>query len=160
MTTNKNQLITEYLDQWTRDYLRDKNQATNEELLYFIEFMQLRDKKTHSIANFNSSNPSIVIDDFLYHGDIWHAGNFKLLKDLGIQHILNVSDTSLKEEITTNFNVLWVSIGDHPRVNISQHFEKTNDFLFSCKVKNEKVLVHCEMGISRSSSIVLAYLMK
>ncbi|CAF0946036.1 unnamed protein product [Adineta steineri] len=49
---------------------------------------------------------------------------------------------------------------DEEDVSINQYFEKTNDFLLSCKEKKEKVLVHCQMGISRSSSIVLAYLMK
>ncbi|CAF5058336.1 unnamed protein product, partial [Rotaria magnacalcarata] len=36
--------------------------------------------------------PSTIIDDFLYHGNIGHAQNTDLLKQLDIQHILNVCD--------------------------------------------------------------------
>ncbi len=70
----------------------------------------------------------------------------------------NTCDESLKKEIQKNFNVLWINLNKGLNTNISQHFEKTNDFLLSCKEKNEKVLVQCHMVISRSSSIVLAYL--
>ncbi|CAF1649443.1 unnamed protein product [Rotaria magnacalcarata] len=47
-----------------------------------------------------------------------------------------------------------------PATNIRQYFDQANEFLHSCKNKNERVLIHCQLGISRSSSIVLAYLLK
>lgn len=133
--------------------------ATDEELTYFARLIQLRD--SNRILKWDDyDNPSVVIDDFLYHGDMVHASNMDLLSKLGIRHIVNTCDERLEEKITQNFNVLWVSIEDDLGANINQHFERTNDFLLSCKEKQEKVLVHCQMGISRSSSVVLAYLMK
>ncbi|CAF4057535.1 unnamed protein product [Adineta steineri] len=84
----------------------------------------------------------------------------KLLRDLNIRHIINTCHVPLEEEIIKKSNVLWIDMQDEEDVDINQYFEKTNDFLLSCKEKKEKVLVHCQMGISRSSSIVLAYLMK
>ena len=66
----------------------------------------------------------------------------------------------LEKQILENFHVLWINLNDDYRVNIKNHFEEANQFLHDCKQKNEKVLVHCQVGISRSSSIVLAYLMK
>jgi protein-tyrosine phosphatase len=62
--------------------------------------------------------------------------------------------------ITEKFNVLWINVNDELQADIKKYFDETNQFLYNCKEKNEKVLVHCQMGISRSSSIVLAYLMK
>jgi hypothetical protein len=159
MTNNTNSMITEYFDPWTDKLLRDEMKATDEELIYAARIQQLRDKERAWTLN-DYDNPSVVIDDFLYHGDMGHASNMNLLMNLGIRHIVNMCDSPLETEITKNFNVLWINIFDDLRTNIDQYFQQTNDFLLLCKQKNEKVLVHCQMGISRSSSIVLAYLMK
>ncbi|CAF1276957.1 unnamed protein product [Adineta steineri] len=159
MSDKINPSITDYIDPWTFEHVRNVLQPTEEELIYFVKLMQLLNQKRKLSVNFDY-NPSVVIDDFLYHGTINHARNMKLLRDLNIRHIINTCHVSLEEEIMKNFNVLWVDMQDEEDVNINQYFEKTNDFLLSCKEKKEKVLVHCQMGISRSSSIVLAYLMK
>ncbi|CAF3007016.1 unnamed protein product [Rotaria sp. Silwood2] len=160
MASNTNTLAIEHIDSWTTNILKEEMKATDEELIYFDKLQQLRYQKWEHFPDVDGENPSVVIDDFLYHGDIGHASNVSLLIKLGIRHIVNTCDESLKTEITHNFNVLWISIDDDLRANINQYFQQTNDFLFSCKQKKEKVLVHCQMGISRSSSIVLAYLMK
>ena len=159
MTDNTTALITEYISSWTLQHLKGEMKATDEELAYFARLMQLQEQKRIIMWN-DYDNPSVVIDDFLYHGNIDHASNMDLLTKLGIRHIVNTCNEPLEEKITKNFNVLWVNIEDDDCANINQHFQQTNDFLFSCKEKKEKVLVHCQMGISRSSSIVLAYLMK
>ncbi len=143
-------------------YLKDKFNATDEELAYLDQILLHRTIKRQS-PTVNSQLyrfPSVVLDDFLYHGNLGHASNMTLLNELGIRHIINISDCELDKEIIDNFHVLWVNIYDELQVDIKQHFEQTNQFLHECKEKNEKVLVHCQMGISRSSSIVLAYLMK
>ncbi|CAF4158256.1 unnamed protein product [Rotaria magnacalcarata] len=103
--------------------------------------------------------PSTIIDDFLYHGNIGHAQNIDLLKQLDIQHILNVCDEELNQEILDHFDVLWINIDDDISADIRKHFEQSNNFLHLNQQKGEKVLVHCKMGISRSSAIILAYLM-
>ena len=43
---------------------------------------------------------------------------------------------------------------------ISQHFTAANTFILNAKQRNEKVLVNCAKGMSRSVTIVLAYLME
>ena len=161
MTDDKDVLINEHIDSWTLNELKTSMKATDEELVYFARLMQYQNQRAKNAwIGFNDTSPSVVIDDFLYHGDIGHANNITLLKDLGIKHIVNSCNEQLKEEILQNFNVLWINIIDTPYADINQHFQRANDFLLSCKENNEKVLVHCHMGISRSSSIVLGYLMK
>lgn len=53
-----------------------------------------------------------------------------------------------------------ISIDDLPTANISTHFEKCVDKIAETKARGGKTLVHCMAGVSRSASIVLAYLMK
>jgi hypothetical protein len=144
------------------DTLRKSLNATDDELAYLKIVLDLRTKKRQPLASERSGYgyPSVVIDDFLYHGDLGHASNIGLLNQLGIRHIINACDCPLDKMITDNFNVLWINLYDELKADIKQYFYETNEFLYNCKEKNEKVLVHCQMGISRSSSIVLAYLMK
>ena len=145
-----------------KDYLKESFNATDEELTYLDILLNLRVKTRLSTTTGQSfyRSPSVVIDDFLYHGDLGHASNIKLLNELGIRHIVNVCDLQLEKEIQDNFHVLWINLYDEFRADIKKHFDETNQFLYECKQKGEKVLVHCQMGISRSSSIVLAYLMR
>jgi len=149
---------------YTADHLQKFFNATDDELAYLKSILDLRTKKRKPVTlesnGFGYGYPSVVIDNFLYHGNLGHASNTNLLNQIGIRHIVNVCDCPLDKKITDNFNVLWINLYDELKTDIKKHFDETNEFLYNCKEKNEKVLVHCQMGISRSSSIVLAYLMK
>ncbi|CAF1202758.1 unnamed protein product [Rotaria sordida] len=102
----------------------------------------------------------MIIDDFLYQGDYDHASNTKILKELDIGHIISICDYPLGKNMFDSYNVLWIKVDDMPYTKIRQYFDQTNEFLRACRNKNQRVLVHCQVGISRSSSIVLAYLLK
>ena len=142
-------------------YLTDNLHATNEEIDYLKRLYALKLKPSGDPAKRpGPRKPSTIIDNFLYHGDLGHAQNRSVLNGLGIQHIVNVCDQWLGKEITDHFNVLWIKLSDELSADVRQHFDRTNSFLNECKQKGEKVLVHCQMGISRSSAIVLAYLLK
>ena len=142
-------------------YLTENLQATTEEIDHLKHLCSIKSNKKAPIKGIQSYlKPSLIIDNFLYHGDLSHALNMNLLNELKIKHILNVCDRPLDQEINDQFNVLWINIDDDLNAEIRKYFDKTNDFLIACHQKNEKVLVNCQMGISRSSSIVLAYLLK
>ena len=47
---------------------------------------------------------------------------------------------------------------DVPQTNIALHFNDVTDFIDKALAGGGKVLVNCEMGMSRSSTCVLAYL--
>lgn len=51
-------------------------------------------------------------------------------------------------------------IGDEPSADIQQYFDSTIDIIRKAREADERVYVHCVMGVSRSSSIVIAYLIK
>ena len=142
--------------------LHDHTQINDNELGYLQELVDLRSKKREKKLPKGDGyvSPSVIIDDFLYQGQLKHGNNKNLLTDLNIRHILNVSDCPLERSILDHFDVLWINMKNVAAVDIGQYFEKTNEFLNSCKAKDEKVLVHCMMGISRSSTIILAYLLR
>jgi hypothetical protein len=79
--------------------------------------------------------------DFLYQGDINHANDGDLLNNLGIRHIINICNSRLPKSITENLNVLWINILDDFQTNIKEYFKQTNEFLYLCKEKNEKVFL-------------------
>ncbi len=137
-------------------------QPTEDELIYLKKLVCLR-MKQRELISFKQQDyisPSVIIDGFLYHGDLKHAMNKTLLEELDIRRIINVCDCPLVQDILDQCHVLWINLDDDTYTDIGQHFNMTNEFLQSCKVKGEKVLVHCQMGVSRSSAIVLAYLIK
>lgn len=50
-----------------------------------------------------------------------------------------------------------IIIGDKPGENIGKHFKNVIDVIHAARKSGINVLVHCDMGISRSVTLVLAY---
>jgi protein-tyrosine phosphatase len=65
-----------------------------------------------------------------------------------------------KDEISKEFVHCIIPIEDMEHVNIINHFENTFQFIQDSITSNQAVLVHCAAGVSRSVSIICAYLMK
>jgi hypothetical protein len=150
-----------YIDDILFAHLKQNMQVTSEEIDYIKQLHQLRLKhRSSETKDQRFPYPSMIIDDFLYQGDYDHATNTKILKELDIRHIISICDFPLGKDMFDSYNVLWIKVDDMPHTKIRQHFDQTNEFLHACRNKNERVLVHCQVGISRSSSIVLAYLLK
>jgi len=53
----------------------------------------------------------------------------------------------------------WIDLEDMEDQNIYPHLEEAHAFI-KTHLDKTNVLVHCQMGISRSSTLVIAYLMK
>lgn len=98
------------------------------------------------------------INDFLYLGD-YSSATSSLILELGIGYVVNASGFENKFQ---NEGVRYININlwDSPTSDIKQHFDATSDFIENARIANGRVLVHCAAGISRSTSILLAYMMK
>uniref|UniRef100_A0A4X2L2H7 Dual specificity phosphatase 13A n=1 Tax=Vombatus ursinus TaxID=29139 RepID=A0A4X2L2H7_VOMUR len=89
---------------------------------------------------------------------------FELWK-LGITHVLNAAHGGLCCQGGPDFygscvSYLGVPAHDLPDFNISAYFSSAADFIHNALLTpGAKVLVHCVVGISRSATLVLAYLM-
>ncbi|KAK6526550.1 hypothetical protein TWF694_005132 [Orbilia ellipsospora] len=93
----------------------------------------------------------------LYLTDILVAGNWAALGHLGITHVVSVVE--IAPIIPGSISHLHICIADLPICNIEKHFPETSEFIYKAlSQENTKVLVHCLGGLSRSASVVCAYL--
>ena len=97
-----------------------------------------------------------IIDNYLFLGGYTIAIDTKQLKEKGITKVLTVMDLqngpnyNPEEFIHKRFNIT-----DNSQQNIIQYFGECINFIKG----NEKILIHCLKGTSRSATIVIAYLM-
>ncbi|XP_012267509.2 dual specificity protein phosphatase 3 isoform X1 [Athalia rosae] len=103
----------------------------------------------------------------IYIGDAATAKNKEYLKKLGITHVLNAAegkrfgfvDTDKNYYKDTTIKYLGLPLADRPWICISEYFYTASAFIDEAILQKGKVFVHCMMGISRSATCVLAYLM-
>ena len=175
-------------------------------------------------AIFGDSYPNVVINDFLFLGDKYHAKDPKVMKYLGITHVLNCTTSTpnyfdisrLNENDTDDNNnnnnnnnggedgitslgravhYHRLDIEDRDNIQVGWYLDDAMQFIdkalkYVWHVDSEgnpverkdeskdndsgtgsdndnnalrqrgKVLIHCAAGISRSSTVLIAYLMK
>ncbi|XP_040905371.1 dual specificity protein phosphatase family protein [Toxotes jaculatrix] len=100
----------------------------------------------------------------LYIGNVAVAQNRKTLNKLGITHVMNAAHSkqgSIGDQSFYGNTCVYYGIPaeDSDHFDLSQYFKPAADFIHKAlKSKDGKVLVHCIMGVSRSATLVLAYL--
>jgi dual specificity phosphatase 12 len=83
------------------------------------------------------------------------------LEKASITHILSVLEFDYCDwEEFGKYKRLLVQVEDHPQENLLQRFEQAYTFIEEALRDNGVVIVHCAMGVSRSATVVCAYLMK
>lgn len=104
--------------------------------------------------------PTEIIPGFLYLGN-WRQGNAPYIqKDLKVKGHINCcveAETFFKEP---GPNCLHLQVSDTTEDDLYSKFEMACKFLDNHKAENKVVLVFSNLGISRSATIVIAYLMK
>lgn len=93
----------------------------------------------------------------LYIGHIGCATDAGVLGRRRITRIVDVSGRPY--EVPPGVEALRLNVPDIPTFDIRQIFGETNDFISRSIAEGQGVLVHCHWGVSRSASVVLAYLM-
>ena len=96
------------------------------------------------------------IENNLYLGNFTASENIQQLKDLGIKKVLSVIDINdFPDYKSEDIIHKKVDVSDFESQNIIQYFGECLNFIKG----EEKVLVHCMAGASRSATIVIAYVM-
>ncbi len=101
---------------------------------------------------------SLIVEG-LYLGDYTHATTKSWLKKNGITHIVNCAKEH-KKYFPNDFVYLELELDDAEDQMIYGAMEKSYVFIKNALERAGNVLVHCHAGISRSSSMVIYYLMK
>uniref|UniRef100_A0A8D0H0J9 Dual specificity protein phosphatase n=1 Tax=Sphenodon punctatus TaxID=8508 RepID=A0A8D0H0J9_SPHPU len=101
----------------------------------------------------------------LFLGDQATAANRYGLWKMGITHVLNAAHGTMfcqgcHDFYGTTIDYHGVPAYDLPDFNISQFFFSAAEYIHKAlSTPGAKILIHCVVGISRSASLVLAYLM-
>jgi predicted protein tyrosine phosphatase len=100
------------------------------------------------------------ITEYLFLSSVDCLEDIDFFKENKITHVLSVlKDAPTITDKFPDVKQLIISINDSPIENIRSHFDAVFAFINDVKNQQTKMLVHCEKGISRSASMVIAWLL-
>lgn len=113
--------------------------------------------KRDKIAFFDKKCSKVA--EHVYLGGDAVARDRDILKQNGITHVLNCVGFVCPEYFKDDFvyRTLWLQ--DSPSEDITSILYDVFDYFEDVREKNGRVFVHCCQGVSRSTSLVIAYLM-
>lgn len=105
--------------------------------------------------------PMTQILPHLYVGNEVDAANLDELRLHGISYVLNVTNAvPCFHEGESAMRYKRIPVRDNGLIDLRMHFHSASEFIEEARRRNARVLVHCHAGISRSSTVVIAYVMK
>ena len=128
---------------------RENFQPTKEQLKLIDDELVLFDKE----PSYNE-----IIDN-IYVGNYKFALDANLMIKEGITHILNFGN-GLKNfyEKDNIFKYLYIPLYDSESKKLEKYLEKSNNFIKEGSENNNKILIHCGAGMSRSVTLCLMYM--
>ncbi|CAF1401445.1 unnamed protein product [Adineta ricciae] len=105
------------------------------------------------------NHPMTHIIDGLYIGSETNAKNLEELSSEQIRSIVNVT-SHVPLYHSEQFQYCHLPADDTQKQNLLEYFDQAYSFICKSLENNEKVLVHCVAGISRSPAIVIGFLMR
>ena len=115
------------------------------------------DKHTYQFHYY--SHPSPILN-WIFLGTFLNANNLEEIKLLKIKYILNCAIEIKPRNLPNNIKYCHINLSDSDLSDITKHFEKAFSFIETARKNNQKILIHCKLGISRSPAILIGYLIK
>lgn len=112
--------------------------------------------ESHAFSIFELS----VVQPGLYLSGIGPTRNHKRLLNLNVVAVVSVALEADPKHQAPGITYLHIPIIDEPNVPIGDHFASTTEFIHRHRETGGGVLVHCMAGMSRSVSMVAAYLVR
>ncbi|KAJ8934637.1 hypothetical protein NQ314_013236 [Rhamnusium bicolor] len=112
--------------------------------------------------NFSLSPISIdMIEENLFLGGLAAAKDLATLHKYKITHIITIDTCPLPRNILElkHITTKYIQLSDQPREDLLSYFDETDIFIKEGLSKGA-VLVHCYFGVSRSATVIFAYIMK
>ena len=132
-----------------------KKDSKLDKMLKLINMIKL----SSTIKILKEDNKPVEIIPHLFLGSIGSASNLKQLQNYKITHIVCCA-SGVKNFFPENFKYYNINLLDSEKENIKQYFKDSYDFIDEAIKNKGNVLVHCHAGVSRSSTIIIAYIMK
>lgn len=133
-----------------RSHLPD---SVNNNIMYYVGMAQC-----YLQGYINTTFSASEITSRLFVGDLASASNNDAMKQQGITHIVSVINGAF-EQFPNDFEYKIIHINDDPWVDIEKYFDTSNSFIDEALRKtNTKVMIHCQRGVSRSVTLLLAYM--
>ncbi len=104
-------------------------------------------------------NECSEIFSYLYLGGAKIAQSWETLSSLGITRVVNCARSVVDNYFANKSGMRYLSIDmlDGRQDDVTWFVCNVIKFIFKGKLKGEKTLIHCEKGVSRSCSFVIAY---
>ena len=156
------------IDVTKNNKLQEKDQNENKKEINYIQDKKIIKKECEICHIFvaaylyrthHMNHPSQILK-FLYLGNYKHSSDNKELKKLKINYILNCAIECHNYNLPKNIKELHLKVKDSETFDILNYFDTANEFINKCKLMGGICLVHCKLGVSRSTTFVIAYLIK
>ncbi len=117
----------------------------------------------HTYVVTNDFTADHILDN-IYIGNVYDAHNIQKLQEYNISNVISAV-SGLDNIYDSSINHINLTLIDNSEQNIIQHFDTTNYFIDSIVSKNistisnpKGILIHCICGVSRSVTILIAYM--
>ncbi|CAL8089335.1 unnamed protein product [Calicophoron daubneyi] len=135
-----------------RERLEDELEKPLREYRHFIE--------QEVLSIYGRMDEASLIFDHLLLGTTFNASNRDELERRNVTHILNVTREVDNFFPGDKYEYKNIRVFDDEQSSLLPYFEETHRFINEAKQGGTCCLVHCKMGISRSATVVVAYVMK